>query len=144
MDSADQLMRVYLARVEADLGTRETTNGQLDDYMTRQLGPELFRGVYDVSGKPGDTTGTYCYIMNTQPVPAPGHWLLVAHAPGRTPVAFDSYARDFGPSFQPHLAGHARTHADVDQFRRDHCGQLCCAAAMIFRDYGLDVMRAAA
>jgi hypothetical protein len=29
MDSADQLMRVYLARVEADLGTRETTNGQL-------------------------------------------------------------------------------------------------------------------
>ena len=33
---------------------------------------------------------------------------------------------------------------DVDQFRDDHCGQLCCAAALIFRDYGLDVLRAAA
>jgi len=144
MDSADQLLRVYLARVEADLGTGETTNGQLNDYMLRQLGPELFRGVYDVHGKPQNTHGSYCYIQNTQPVPRPGHWLLIAHTPNHMPVAFDSYARDFGPSFQPHLAGHARTHGDVDQFRNNHCGQLCCAAAMIFRDYGLDVMRAAA
>jgi hypothetical protein len=29
MESADHLMRVYLARVEADLGTGETRNGQL-------------------------------------------------------------------------------------------------------------------
>ena len=70
--------------------------------------------------------------------------LPIVHVPGHTPVAFDSYARDFGIAFQPHLAGHARTHGDVDQFRADHCGQLCCAAAMIFRDHGLEVMRAAA
>ena len=144
MDSADALLHLYLARVERDLGTGETTNAQLDDYCTRQLGPELFRGVYDVSGRPANTRGAYCYIQNTQPAPTPGHWLLIAHVPGRTPVAFDSYARDFGIAFQPHLARHARTHGDVDQFRADHCGQLCCAVAMIFRDYGLDVMRAAA
>ena len=84
------------------------------------------------------------HIQNTQPAPTPGHWLLIAHVPGRTPVAFDSYARDFGLAFQPHLASYARTHGDVDQFRDDHCGQLCCAAALIFRDYGLDVLRAAA
>ena len=144
MDSADRLMVVYLARVEAELGTGETRNGQLNDYLLRQLGPQLFRGVYDVSGQPRDTRGAYCYIQNTQPAPTPGHWMLIAHTPGHAPVAFDSYARDFGPAFQPHLAGYARTDADVDQFRRNHCGQLCCAAAMIFRDYGLDVMRAAA
>jgi hypothetical protein len=144
MDSADRLLRHYLARVEADLGTGETTNSQLDEYCTRHLGPGLFRGVYDVSGRPARTHGAYCFIQNTQPTPTPGHWLLIVHVPGHMPVAFDSYARDFGIAFQPHLAGHARTHGDVDQFRADHCGQLCCATAMIFRDHGLEVMRAAA
>lgn len=144
MESADHLLKHYLAKVEHDLGTEETTNSQLNDYLTKHLGPELFRGVYDVSGRPMHRHGAYCFIQNTQPAPTPGHWLLIAHVPGRTPVAFDSYARDFGIQFQPHLAGHDRTHGDVDQFRDDHCGQLCCAAAMIFRDYGLDVMRAAA
>ena len=97
------------------------------------------------TGFPGRTTSRAIQSPPwAQPAPTPGHWLLIVHVPGHMPVAFDSYARDFGIAFQPHLAGHARTHGDVDQFRADHCGQLCCAAAMIFRDHGLEVMRAAA
>ena len=76
--------------------------------------------------------GPFCFAVNTHPSPQPGHWVLVAHAPHRTPVAFGSYGRPFGPGFLQRLQGNARTNADVDQFRREHCGQLCCAPAMLF------------
>ena len=69
MESADNLLKHYLARVERDLGTQETTNSQLDDYLTKQLGPELFRGVYDVSGRPMHRHGAYCFIQNTGRAP---------------------------------------------------------------------------
>ena len=42
MQTADRLLQHYLAGVEIDLGTGETTNAQLNDYLLQHLGPELF------------------------------------------------------------------------------------------------------
>ena len=140
----NQLLRHYLSSVERDVGTQSMSNHEIVAYLEPRLGP-MFRGVFDVAGQPNDMSGgPFCFIVNTHPSPQPGHWVLVAHAPHRTPVAFDSYGRPFGPGFLERLQGHARTNADVDQFRREHCGQLCCAAAVLFRDRGLDVLRASA
>lgn len=38
MESADLLLKHYLAKVERDMGTSETTNSQLDEYLSRELG----------------------------------------------------------------------------------------------------------
>eukprot|EP01043_Picozoa_sp_COSAG02_P057659 COSAG02_NODE_7039_length_3214_cov_14.690851_2_plen_93_part_00 len=65
MENADQLLKhyMYLSEVERDLGTSGTTNAQLDGYMTRKLGPNLFHGVYDVSGYPMHRHGAFCYML---------------------------------------------------------------------------------
>lgn len=145
MEHADALLGFYVRQVIAAMGDGSTTTDELADAGRAMFGPSFFRGVYTRGEQPEHTRGRYCYIVNTRPAPEPGHWMLVAVAPGRRPVLFDSFARRPGARWQPQLRHMALTSPDVDQdYDSEVCGQLCLAAAAVYLTRGLEVFRACA